>query len=212
MYWSICHEFTLKLTSAEFRSILQQYDIMLFADTDMLPGEEDAAEVLAGYTMVSLPRKPLLNNSRRGGGIALIIRNTFKFKKSSLSSPDILVLDMGTIWVIGAYIPPQSSRWEGWTDVESMQRLREIMAICAQNDDKLIALLGDINARIGELQTALTLNGAEWERLWKRISSDPHEKINARGRDLVQECETRDLCILNGTSLETFPGRMLASR
>ncbi|KAJ7226407.1 hypothetical protein C8J57DRAFT_1535215 [Mycena rebaudengoi] len=173
MYWNIYHDFTLKLMSTEFRSILQEYDIMLFAETDMLPGEEDAADVPAGYTMLSLPRKPLLNNSRRGGGIALIIRNTFKFKKSSLSSPDILVLDMGTMWVIGAYIPPQSSRWQGWTDVEPIQKLRETMAICAQNEDKPIALLGDINARIGELQTALTLRGADWERLWKRISSDP---------------------------------------
>jgi hypothetical protein len=72
MYWNIYHHFTLKLTSAEFRSLLQEYDIMFFAETDMLPGEEDAADVPAGYTLISLPRKPLLNNSRRGGGIALI--------------------------------------------------------------------------------------------------------------------------------------------
>lgn len=43
----------------------------------MLPGEEHAADVPAGYTLISHPRKPLLNNSRRGDGIALIIRDSF---------------------------------------------------------------------------------------------------------------------------------------
>jgi hypothetical protein len=37
---------------------------MFFAETDMLPGEEHAADVPAGYTLISHPRKPLLNNSR----------------------------------------------------------------------------------------------------------------------------------------------------
>ncbi|KAJ7913099.1 hypothetical protein B0H13DRAFT_1874165 [Mycena leptocephala] len=67
MYWNIFHDFTLKLTSLEFQSLLTTYDIMFFAETDMLPGEEDAADVPAGYILICLPRKPLLNNSRRGG-------------------------------------------------------------------------------------------------------------------------------------------------
>lgn len=121
----------------------------------MLPGEEDAADVPSGYTFFSLPRKSRLNNSRRGGGIALLIRNTFKFTKSALSSPDILVLDMGTFWLIGAYIPPESSRWEGWTDVEPLQKLRETMALCSQSDDKPMALLTDLNARTGSQQGSL---------------------------------------------------------
>jgi hypothetical protein len=92
MYWNIFHNFTLKLTSPEFHSILRGYDIMFFAETDMLPGEEHAADVPSGYTLVSHPRKPLLNNSRRGGGIALIIRDTFKFTKSKLARPTFLYL------------------------------------------------------------------------------------------------------------------------
>jgi hypothetical protein len=54
------------------------------------------------------------------------------------------------------------------------------MAICAQSEDKPIALLGDINARIGQLQSTLPLRGPEWEELWRRLSSDPNEKANAR--------------------------------
>jgi hypothetical protein len=40
------------------------------------------------------------------------------------------------------------------------------------------------------------------------MSSDPDEKINTRGRTIIQECNEYNLCILNGTSLETAsPGR-----
>ncbi|KAJ7739716.1 hypothetical protein B0H14DRAFT_2638211 [Mycena olivaceomarginata] len=67
MYWNIFHDFTLKLTSKEFHSLLQPYDIMFFAEADMLPGEEDPADVPRGYSLVSLPRKPRFMTNRRGG-------------------------------------------------------------------------------------------------------------------------------------------------
>ncbi|KAK7006565.1 hypothetical protein R3P38DRAFT_3213876 [Favolaschia claudopus] len=113
MYWNIFHNFTLKLTSFDFRDILTSYDIMFFAETDMLPGEEDAADVPEGYTLVSLPRKPFLQTYRRGGGVALLIRDNIDFVKSSLSSSDILVIDLGFMWIIGAYIPPTRQHHAG---------------------------------------------------------------------------------------------------
>ncbi|KAJ7182173.1 hypothetical protein C8R46DRAFT_1027974 [Mycena filopes] len=73
MYWNIHHEFTLKLTDSGFQQILSAYDIMFLAETDMLPGEEDAADVPKGYTLLSLPRKPIRYTKRRGGGIALLV-------------------------------------------------------------------------------------------------------------------------------------------
>ncbi|KAJ7851115.1 hypothetical protein B0H14DRAFT_2581555 [Mycena olivaceomarginata] len=60
MYWNIFHDFSLKLTSGEFHKILATYDIMLFAETDMRPGEEDSANVPAGFTLVSLPAQAIL--------------------------------------------------------------------------------------------------------------------------------------------------------
>ncbi|KAJ7832105.1 hypothetical protein B0H13DRAFT_2371125 [Mycena leptocephala] len=94
----------------EFHELLREYQIMFFAETDMLPGEDEAADVPAGYTLVSLPRKPRMTGSRRGGGIALIIRNTFTFKKSELSSPDILTslgVTLG-IWKTSSLLPTHS--------------------------------------------------------------------------------------------------------
>jgi hypothetical protein len=45
MYWNIFHDFTLK----EFHELQCEYDIMFFAETNMLPGEDEAADVPAGY-------------------------------------------------------------------------------------------------------------------------------------------------------------------
>ncbi|KAJ7161637.1 hypothetical protein C8R46DRAFT_1283929 [Mycena filopes] len=191
MYWNIFHNFTLKLTSFDFHNVLCEYDIMFFAETDMLPGEDEPADVPLGYTLLSLPRRPLMNGSRRGGGVALLIRDTFTFQKSNLSSPDILVLDMGTMWLIGAYIPPESSRWEGWTNAEPLQKLWETVALCVQSEDKHVALLSDINARTGSLQASST-RSVEWAKRWARKSADPDKKINTRGRSVIKEYEDDD--------------------
>jgi hypothetical protein len=81
------------------------------------------------------------------------------------------------------------------------------MALCTQSCDKYVTFQSDINSRTGALQSSLPL--PDWVEHWKRTSSDPDEKINARRRALVEDCTLYNLCILNGTSLETAsPGRL----
>jgi hypothetical protein len=114
----------------------------------MLPGEEDAADVPRGYSLVYCPaRKPRLETNRRGGGVALLIRDNIEFVKSKLSSPDIFVLDLGFVWLIGAYIPPVTSRRQGWTDVIPLEQLWETIPLCTPGEEKPVALLTDINGR-----------------------------------------------------------------
>ncbi|KAJ6514444.1 hypothetical protein C8R47DRAFT_913788, partial [Mycena vitilis] len=92
-------------------------------------------------------------------------------------------------------------------DIEPFQKLWETVALCTRSDDKPVASLADINARTGSLQSSS--RGVEWLERWKRVSADPDDKINTRGRALVEECDLYDLCILNGTQLETAsPGRL----
>ncbi|KAJ7738952.1 hypothetical protein B0H16DRAFT_1221616, partial [Mycena metata] len=77
-------------------------------------------------------------------------------------------------------------------------------ALCTRSEDKHVALLSDINARTGSLQTS----AQRLSEFWKRNSSDPDDKINTRGRALIEEYDTYKMCILNGTSRETCsPGR-----
>ncbi|KAF8206057.1 hypothetical protein K438DRAFT_498538 [Mycena galopus ATCC 62051] len=125
MSWNIFHNFALKLTDPE----------------------QVKTDVPVGYTLISLPRKPRLRDQRRGGGVALLIRHTSTFTMSELSAPDILVLDLGSIWLIGAYIPPESSRWEGWTDIAPLDKFWETVALCTQSDDKYLPIGHTTTAR-----------------------------------------------------------------
>jgi hypothetical protein len=70
--------------SDEFHAILKQYDIIFFAETDMLLGE-DAADVPRSFKIISLPRNPRLQTGRRGSGIAVLIREDIEFVKTNLN-------------------------------------------------------------------------------------------------------------------------------
>ena len=61
---------------------------MFFAETDMLPGEDETMDVPEGYTLLSLPRMPTLSTQRRGGAIALIIRDNIEFNERGNTSID----------------------------------------------------------------------------------------------------------------------------
>ncbi|KAJ7050601.1 hypothetical protein C8F01DRAFT_924217, partial [Mycena amicta] len=85
-------------------------------------------------------------------------------------------------------------------DIEPIQQLWEAAAACSTTQDKPLLLLGDLNGRVASSQVAL------FSALFPRTSED--ETDNARGKDILDECDSLGLCILNGTQLETVsPGR-----
>ena len=81
------------------------------------------------------------------------------------------------------------------------RRINVVLDISERRYGQRSASLADLNTRTGSLQSSS--RGVEWLECWKRVSADSNEKINTRGRALVQECDLYDLCILNGTHLET---------
>ncbi|KAJ7936625.1 hypothetical protein B0H13DRAFT_1853359 [Mycena leptocephala] len=81
------------------------YDIMFFAETDMLPGGDETMDVPEGYTLLSLPRMPTLSAQRRGGAIALIIRDNIEFNErgNRLKHQDVSLV--GFDYCAGVAIP-----------------------------------------------------------------------------------------------------------
>jgi hypothetical protein len=65
-----------------------EYDVMFFAETEMLPGEDEVADVPTGSRRFLSPE----NHSRRSGGVALHL-----LLSRRNSARRILVLDMGPI-------------------------------------------------------------------------------------------------------------------
>ncbi|KAJ7153957.1 hypothetical protein C8R43DRAFT_885374, partial [Mycena crocata] len=107
------------------------------------------------------------------------------------------------MWLIGAYIPPVTSRWQGWTEVYPFEQLWETVAICSPSEDKPVALLTDINGRTGSKQVP------RYEHKLPRKSKD--DKINTRGHEILNGCDNHGLCIINGTTLETSSSGRLTS-
>ncbi|KAJ6527688.1 hypothetical protein B0H19DRAFT_1083786 [Mycena capillaripes] len=86
--------------------------------------------------------------------------------------------------LIGAYIPPVSSLWQGWTDLEPLQKIWETVALGTQSDDKPIASLGDLNGRTGSLKCSS--REVERAQCRKRVSADPDEKSTRVAGELLK--------------------------
>lgn len=118
MCWNVHGDLTAKLSSPEFREKLDGYDIIILQETHMRQDEELPIEPPIGFKLLSWPRIPKTEWQRRGGGIMVLVRKEIECKTVVLhSSADIFVLDMVNFWLVCAYIPPASSRWQGWTDI-----------------------------------------------------------------------------------------------
>ena len=126
-------------------------------------------------------------------GLAFLIRKSLKyhFTESNLG----LWLDVNFNCVdysIGLYcIPCESSRhWDGNYFDEIQEDVLKF-----KNPSRNISLMGDFNARTGNLGDCLLLDG-EVNNIESRANRDT--KINSNGRLLVDLCKTTEIAILNG--------------
>ncbi|KAF5383608.1 hypothetical protein D9615_003499 [Tricholomella constricta] len=198
MSWNIFGDYAAKILSPEFNKDIGQYDVVLLQETHLWPEEESSTPVPPEYYMIAVSRPRRASWQRRGGGVMALVRKGIKAEVVvHLTAGDIMVLDMGNCYIVGAYILPTTSRWEGWTEVSPEIRLREVLAVCTASS-KPVIVMGDLNA-----QTA-SLSG-----------SPPHpprnswdSMTNTRGRQVLSWVQDFALCILNGTATEAHtPGR-----
>ncbi|KAJ7912426.1 hypothetical protein B0H13DRAFT_2327433 [Mycena leptocephala] len=128
------------------------------------------------------------------GGVAAVIRTTVPFKlMTHLCAPDLMVLDLHHLFLVGAYLLPGASAWREWTKVDPQIKLTEVITTLSIHLDKPLLTGGDLNARIGERIPSGTLLA--------RTSSDPI--INTCGWWLLRLCSDTSMTILNGTTKES---------
>lgn len=197
--WNIFGHLPLKLLSPDFVSIISRHDIIILQETHLWPEEEAALAVPPGYVLFALSRPRKLQRQKQGGGVAVLISHDIVAKRSPISSPDILVLDFATFWLIGAYILLEHSRWDAWTDTDPALCLWESIALCsASGCSKPIIAVGDLNARTGSRSVA--------SYHLARSSMDP--TTTPRGCSLLKHCYYNHIMVLNGTDVECqSPGR-----
>ncbi len=126
---------------------------------------------------------------QQGGGVLTLVRNHIPAHvREDLSNVDLLSLQVENNLIINAYVPPETSPWEHWADVEPIQRLEEVLAVASASALPII-LMGDLNARTASLQSMPDAP--------LRTSQDP--QVYRRGRELLQVLAMSDLLVLNGT-------------
>lgn len=148
--WNVHGDLVVKMLSPEFLELLLMFDIILIQETHLCPEEEETISVPKGFRFFARSRKTVEKWEHQHGGVCVFIRKEFKVSVSPLSSPDILVLDLGGLWIINAYILPASSNWSSWTDVSPEDKFLETVRLCSLTASTKKLLIGtDINARIG---------------------------------------------------------------
>ncbi|KAJ7699695.1 hypothetical protein B0H14DRAFT_3174019 [Mycena olivaceomarginata] len=178
--WNIHGRLAVKITQPHIVRLIYDNDVILFQETFLRIGEERTLQLPPGFEIIAMSRPDLPGLRCAGGGVAAVIRlGTPYALLSHLCAPDLIVLDLQHLSLIGAYILPDGSNWSEWTDVDPKIKVAEA---------------GDTNSRIGDrIPTGALL---------ARSSADP--VLNSRGRWMLRLCSDTAMTILNGTTKESL--------
>ncbi|KAJ7936536.1 hypothetical protein B0H13DRAFT_2261804 [Mycena leptocephala] len=187
--WNIHGRLAVKITQPDIVRLINDNDVIIFQETFLRIGEERTLQLPAGFEIIAMSRPDLPGFRCAGGGVAAVIRLTVPYKlMTHLCAPDLIVLDLHHLSLIGAYVLPKGSNWREWTDVDPEIRMAEAVTVLSALPDKPLMFKGDTNSRTGDR--------APTAALLARTSADP--VVNSRGRRLLRLCLDTAMTILNG--------------
>lgn len=197
--WNCNGHLALKISHTYFVDMITSNDICFIQETYLSPSQEDALPLPSGYTIATRSRPVKARGRLPAGGVAVVVKDSIPYMLcSDFSSPDLIVMDFHSFFFIGAYIVPQNSNWRKWSSVDPALKFAEAVTFCTADPCKPLLVIGDLNARTGSTQTMHSTHA--------RSSCD--DKVDARGKWLIDLCNCNHLHIINGTSFEdTTPGR-----
>ena len=217
--WILAEMLTVKCTDNDVIDVIQWHDI--FAILESLLDPDDACPTIRGYANFRTERKKKCKARRNPGGIIIycrkeIIKGLTKIKSAS---QDILWLKLDRsyfglpqdTYICVAYLVPESSEYAKKKDI-FQEFQNEIDYYVSLGN---IAVIGDLNARVGHKQETLVSVDTGGEvplhsitnksRVTNRLSEDT--AVNSRGRQLLQLMTNHDLLIVNGRVCGDMRGR-----
>jgi hypothetical protein len=185
----------VKITQPHIVRLICDNDVIIFQETFLHIGEERTLQLPPGFEIIAMSRPDLPGLRCAGGGVAAVIRlGTPYALLSHLCAPDLIVLDLQHLSLIGAYILPDRSNWSEWTDVDPKIKVAEAVTVLSALPDKPLMFKGDTNSRTGDrIPTGALL---------ARSSADP--VVNSRGRWMLRLCSDTAMTILNGITKESL--------
>ena len=203
-----------KLKSYEFEEFIQKYKLIFLTETKLNILDE-----------VNIPNYNIIVNSRKGakrssGGVAILVHESIE---KHIQCLDVAIKE--TLWIklsnsrkhssviFGlVYNPPEDSPYADSSTLDLIENA--IVELTSHNDNTQLCLMGDFNARTGQLSDNIRIDDhddliandlffdnddnsvTDCSLSTPRVNSDKH--INNRGRRLIELCRSLNLIIMNG--------------
>lgn len=199
------------LTTSEVNEILE-HDIIIMYETWLV--NEVKSDIFKNYMSISCNATKEKSKGRASGGVIIMINRDLIRNES-----DLKIIDKCHMWIflelknfanciiIGAvYISP------GKNDEVCIELFEEsLVSVTERSENAHIYILGDFNARVGELNQLNQLRGDENNPLActnldiVRRSSD--KKVTKRGTLLTEVMEASGMLLINGRSFSDSPAQ-----
>ena len=203
-----------KINNDFFQTKVSQYDIIGLVET-WATEESQCADLvnssLANFNYVFVPAVGECTVGRKSGGIILLYRKSISHAIKLVSkNQNIIWVQLSAeyfgwdkdMFLATVHIPPSNSKYYTnqysalETDIANMSNLGDVK------------LMGDFNARLGNLQDYILGDSDKYLNLPSDYQSDTQiarhnvdTKINAHGKNLSSLCITTQLRILNGRAV-----------
>ncbi|KAK4698782.1 ribonuclease HI, partial [Phenoliferia sp. Uapishka_3] len=162
---------------------------MFLSETHAKAGDGARYVLPKGRSQISIVR-PLREFENPRGGITCIYDSTLPLTVLRDDICDFLVVRVGTIIILAAYVVPENSPEITRHGLDAMAPLEECLAFYSAICDSVL-VIGDINARTSTLSPDHTH--------LPRASQDASTPATARGRALLDLCNLHGLSMLNGS-------------
>ena len=195
--WNVHGNFALKARTPWFQEELSRWDLLLFQETHLRPGQESQIPLPLGFDCLALARPETSNMAHQQGGLLAVFWSLLPVV--NITPPmetEVMLLQVADTVVVNVYLPPVSSPWDPDPSRTPVQRLTELIIPATLHANPFILLVGDFNARIGLRSISLP-----------RSSPDP-APLTERGNRLLDLCADLDFEVVSGTDYQTADSRM----
>ncbi|PIL28203.1 hypothetical protein GSI_09740 [Ganoderma sinense ZZ0214-1] len=154
--WNVHGNLALKMRTAWFQDELARWDITLFQETHLRPGQDSQLQLPPGFDCLSMARPESTRMTHQQGGLLAVFRATLGVE--NITPPvetELMVLRVAGISIVNVYLPPVSSPWNPDPAHTPFQRLVELVTPLASQLGSCFLLVGDFNARLGQAARSL---------------------------------------------------------
>ena len=207
-----------KWTEDDFISFIKQFDIIILVETW---ATQSGDYILDGYNCYENVRQKTHRRGRPSGGISCFVRQEFTEHIQHLNSEvdDLIWLKLNMseqpIILGSAYITPHGASQYA-NDDKFLQIENDMIKFCNEYIGCKFMLMGDFNARTGDLLDCICQDGAYYIPVDSNIYDANYIDINRNncdsesnvyGKQLVDLCKSASLCIVNGRTVGDRDGQ-----